>query len=464
LNGTRGFRRNEISGYVQDDWKATRWLTLNLGVRYDLFDGYPWREVGDRMWNFVPSQVNVVRVGTAGLSRSGVDSDANNFAPRIGLAAKVRPGLVVRSGYGIFYSTPPVAITNTPGLNPPELISDDFTNDQNSFATARPASQGFLRTSADVTRAGLIGWDTNYRTPYGQQWNVAVQKQFGGNNALTVAYVGTKGTKLWLNHNLNQPEPGTTPIASRRQFPTLQSINYFQARGSSIYHGMQVTFERRFARSLNFQSAYTWSHAIDEPSGPMNPRDWRRDRGNANLDVRHRSITSASYRLPWLRNASGPARYLGGWQLNAVLSFYTGLPFSPGSATNSLNTGSGTRADRLRDGNLGSGERTLQRWFDPSAFGPPGPQQFGSSGRNVLRGPGTAQGDLSLFKELQFGSNDFRKLQFRAEAFNLTNKPQFNNPAATIGAAGVGTITSAGSPITYQRAQRQIQLALKFYF
>jgi hypothetical protein len=129
-----------------------------------------------------------------------------------------------------------------------------------------------------------------------------------------------------------------------------------------------------------------------------------------------------------------------------------------------LNTGSGTRADRLRDGNLGSGERTLQRWFDPSAFGPPGPQQFGSSGRNVLRGPGTAQGDLSLFKELQFGSNDFRKLQFRAEAFNLTNKPQFNNPAATIGAAGVGTITSAGSPITYQRAQRQIQLALKFYF
>jgi hypothetical protein len=465
LNGTRGFRRNEYSSYFQDDWKVNRWLTINAGLRYEVFDGFPWKEVGDRLWNFVLDLQDVARVGTNGLpSGSGVLPDRNNFAPRLGLAAKLAPGTVFRTGYGLFYSVPPVAITNSIGLNPPELISDDFTNDPNDFARARLASQGYSRNSASVRTAGLIGWNPHARSPYVQQWNAALQRQIGRNDAITIGYVGTKGSRLWLNSNLNQPVPGTTPIASRRPFPALQSINYFESRGSSTYHGLQLTYERRFAKSLNFQSAFTYSHAIDEPGSPMDPRNWRRDRGNSNLDVRHRWITSLSYSLPGPSGSGWRARALGGWQVNGILSFYGGLPFSAGSATNTLNTGSGTRADRLGDGNLPASERTPQRWFDLGAFTAPGPQQFGTGGRNVLRGPGTAQADLSLFKNLSLGSDSQRRLQFRAEIFNITNTPQFNNPASNIGAGGVGTITSAGSPITYQRASRQVQLALKLYY
>jgi hypothetical protein len=157
-------------------------------------------------------------------------------------------------------------------------------------------------------------------------------------------------------------------------------------------------------------------------------------------------------------------RVIGGWQTNGIVSLYDGLPFSVNSATNSLNIGSGTRADRLRNGSLPVGERTIDRWFDTTAFTAPGPQLFGNGGRNILRGPGTKQLDFSVFKDFPFGAEGGRRLQFRTEFFNLTNTPQFNNPNSTVGAPGAGTIRSAGAPLTFQRTSRQIQLALKFYF
>jgi hypothetical protein len=150
--------------------------------------------------------------------------------------------------------------------------------------------------------------------------------------------------------------------------------------------------------------------------------------------------------------------------LNGILSLYGGLPFTVNSANNTLNIGSGTRADRLRDGNLPDDERTVQRWFDTEAFRTPGTLQFGNAGRDILRGPGTRQLDFSLFKAFPLGPELGRRVEFRIEAFNIANTPQFNNPASTFGSSGFGTISSAGAPLTLQRTSRQLQLALKFYF
>ena len=168
------------------------------------------------------------------------------------------------------------------------------------------------------------------------------------------------------------------------------------------------------------------------------------------------------YQLP-LKVSGKLNHVVGGWQVNGILSLYDGLPFSV-SAPNTLNIGSGTRADRLREGSLPPSQRTIDRWYDIDAFVAPGPQQFGNSGRNILNGPGTKQLDLSIFKEWYFGEDRARRLQFRAEFFNFTNTPQFNNPTASVGSAANGTIRAAGSPLTLQRTPRHIQFGLKLYF
>ena len=156
-----------------------------------------------------------------------------------------------------------------------------------------------------------------------------------------------------------------------------------------------------------------------------------------------------------------------GWQTNGILSVSTGVPFSVQSATNTLNTGGASRASYVPgggNGTLPSGQQTLAEWFNVAAFSAPAALQYGDAGRNILRGPGTHELDFSLFKNFLLRADSAKKLQFRAEVFNITNTPQFNNPANTIGAAGAGSITSAGSPYTLQRLSREIQLAAKFYF
>lgn len=214
---------------------------------------------------------------------------------------------------------------------------------------------------------------------------------------------------------------------------------------------------------------YTYSHGIDDSSADfgawMYSYNRNLDRANSDFDVRRRFVASWTWALPF----HGSRRMnlaLGGWQLNGILSLFDGLPFSVGSATNTLNNGSSTRASILPGATaaLPVDQRSIARWFNIAAFTAPGPQQFGNTGRNILRGPGTAQADLSLFKDFFLSEQKGRRLQFRAECFNASNTPQFNNPSASIGAAGAGTITGAGAPLTFQRTSREIQLALKLYF
>jgi hypothetical protein len=323
-----------------------------------------------------------------------------------------------------------------------------------------------------VPGSALNTVDPNLRLPYSQQWNFTVRQQIASATLASVAYVGTAGTHLQGLININQPIPGLTPLAQRRPYPLFQSITEIADVDNSRYHALQLTVEQRLSRGLSFNASYTWSHALDHSSTDsnslqsfMDTYNRRLDYGNADFDIRHRLIASASYLLPYRR--PGPMRLvIEGWQFNGILSLYTGLPFSVQSATNTLNIGSGSRASFIGPGNgaLPGDQQSIQRWFNVAAFAPPPPLQFGNAGRNILRGPGTAQLDLSIFKNYRLRDHSNAMLQIRAEVFNLTNRAQFNNPAATIGAPGAGTITSAGSPATLQRLSREVQLALKLYF
>jgi hypothetical protein len=269
--------------------------------------------------------------------------------------------------------------------------------------------------------------------------------------------------------------PGPGAVVSRRPYPNLSDSTGVAPWGNSTYNSLQTTFERRMG-SVRFSTAWTWAHSIDDTSGEssnspiQNSRNLAAQRGSSTFDVRHKLTISGTYELPvgrgkrWLSSAARPLDWVvGGWQLNNIATLQTGLPFTPVMQTSTLNTGTGSQfPNRIASGELPSDQRTIDRWFDPSAFVAPGQYQFGNSGRNILYGPGTKQLDLSLFKS--FAIQEHRRLEFRAEAFNALNTPQFNNPNASIGFAGVAKITSAGSPTVYQRTSRQIQLALKLYF
>jgi hypothetical protein len=472
LDGTRGMRQSDVAGYVQDNFKAAKKLTLNLGVRYENFLGWPWTEAYDRAYAFTPPS-GVTQVGTDGIPRSGVHANNTNFMPRVGVAYHVLPKTVLRAAYGVFYSAPQVPFSLDATANPPELINTGYTNNQFDFTSATPASAGFSHPSTGrVLGSSLYALQRYTPMPYTQQWNATLQQQLTPSTLLTIAYVGTAGTHLQAQANINQPVPGITPIVQRRPFPLFQGITDVEDVDTSRYHALQVTAERRLARNLSFQLAYTYSHATDYASFDIgsggalftDSYNLRLDYGNADFNIPQRFVASTTYVLPF--HASGRLRPLvQGWQTNSILSFYSGIPFSVLAATNTLNIGSGSRAELIGPGNgsLPSGERTVHQWFNVAAFSTPPRLQFGDAARNSLEGPGTKQLDLSAFKNFAFGEGS-RSLQFRAEFFNFFNTPQFNNPVATIGAPGAGTITSAGSPYTFQRLSREIQLALKFYF
>jgi hypothetical protein len=464
-DGTRGYRRTEFAGFAQDTWKASARLTLNYGLRYDLFAGYPWSEVANRLTNFRTDLGDVFVVGTPQVpQKSGTHTNWLDFGPRLGISYKVAPRSVLRAAYGLFYSADQISAQNLGGANPPFVGSYGFTNNQFDFPGARPLSMGFNRPAGLVfTSAGaaLSGIDPNFKTPYAQQWNAGVQQSVTKTMVVTASYVGTAGKRLFVSPDINQPAPGPGAIAPRRPYPLFNSISIYEAEGSSIYHSLQVTAAQRMSSNLNFLASYTWAHGIDNgdfQSVPQDRSDLRAERGSGVSDLRQRLVASWVYTLPfWRRN-----RFAGGWQLNGIANLYTGTPFTPVSSINTLNSTGAQRPDRIGSGVAAN--PTVQRWFDITAFTTPAQYKFGNSGRDILYGPGTKQFDAAAMKNFYLRESREWRLQFRAEFFNLANTPQLNNPNVNIGANGAGQINNAGSPATFQRTSRQVQLALKLYW
>ncbi|HWB95799.1 MAG TPA: TonB-dependent receptor, partial [Bryobacteraceae bacterium] len=480
IAGTRGLRRTEWALYLQDTFKVSSRLTLNYGLRYDVLFGWPWTEVANRQAQFLPETGQVYQVGTSQVPQaSGTNTDHLNLSPRVGLAYSLTPKTVIRAGYGVFYDAMPLSIDRSLASNPPFVGIINYANNQFDYANSWRASQGFPRPSVFPTLgANLNAVAVNATTPYVQQWNLNVERQIPGQILLTVAYVGSKGTHLLYFPNINLPYPGPGAVASRRPYPDYGNITYFTPSAGSNYHGLQLSAEKRAARGLSFLASYGWAHAIDDVSSlfgsVQDPRNRVSDRGNSDYDLRQRFVFSYNWDLPLGRGRkflTGAGRaadlLLGGWQMNGIASFYTGFPFTPTSSTNTLNApGSSQRAAYIGgcDPVLPDSQWTLGRYFNTACFTTPPAFTFGSSGRNILRGPGTKQLDFSLFKNFRWSASEARYVQLRGEFFNIFNTPQFNNPNSSIGSASAGSISSAGSVLTFSRTQRQVQLALKIFF
>jgi outer membrane receptor protein involved in Fe transport len=280
LAGTRGYRRWEIAFFAEDSWKLTPSLTLNWGLRYDAFPSFPWVETHDRMSNFLPSLGNVYVVGSTQIpQRSATNSDGKNLGPRIGLAYKLGSRTVLRAAYGVFYEAESIPETNLPGANPPFSGSVAFTNNKADFAGAMKVAQGF---PAPVTNlyptagAVLYGIDPNLRIPYAQQWNAGVRREFSGNMIVSASYVGTKGTSLILQPDINQAFPGAGAVNLRRPFPNFSAITTVESAGSSTFHSLQASAEKRLSKGVSFLLSYTWSQAIangDFLAAPQNSQN-----------------------------------------------------------------------------------------------------------------------------------------------------------------------------------------------
>jgi len=498
--GTRGFRQTDLSFYVQDNYKVSNRLTLNLGIRYENFLGWPWTEVDNRMYDFVPSisTTELFRVGTHGVPRSGLSGNNTNFMPRVGFALKVTPKTVLHAGYGIYYSAPNVTNSSGMSINAPAIDYWAFNNSSIYGAVANNGSpfnfisNGFAHTpatDASSLPAGLpvFATDPRDKTPYSEQWHATIQREITPATTVSVSYVGTHGVHLDHLTDINAGSPGTTNVTANRPYPFFAQIFSLQTNQISNYNAVQVTAERR-ARNLSFLASYTYSHALDDstasPGSVVNPYNIQGDYGNSDLNVPNRFVASATYSLPF--QVGGKLKpVVQGWQLNAILQYFDGIPFSV-MAANGVGDGLTPRAELVPgrgNGSLPSDKRTLSEWFDTSAFvsipltGPLANGQWGNSGRNILQGPGTKNIDFSVFKNFQL--TESKLLQFRAEFFNLFNTPQFNNPTAVAPppsstatelvpniapGSAYGTIASAGSPTTFQRISREIQLAVKFTF
>lgn len=485
--GVGRWRSKSYNFFISDDIKVTGRLTLNFGLRYE-YDQPVWER--DRREGYVdvdrqkfvvgisreqsPIKREIPQVLFEPRLRRGIWlPDRNNWAPRFGFAYRFKDSLVVRGGYGVFYSktqgnewqfkinAPPLVFTASLVGN---INSPNLSWDRDAFPD--PADPNF-----PLATLSPFSVDPRDRTPYLQQWNLSIEQSFGGSMLLEVAYAGSVGHKLAERVNINQatlPDPANpTPIAQRRRFRDFGDILSSNWQENSVYNGLQTRLERRFRSGLSFLAAYTWSHAIDTASRGsggswhQNAYRLRDDRASSDFDVRHRFSYSYLYQLPFGRgkrffDRAGllPQLLVGGWTLSGITTFMTGNPFSVTVAGDRANVGGFPfqRANRSCDGNLERGSRTIDRYFDTGCFSTTPLGTFGNGGRNIIEIPGLNNWDFSVLKD--FPLTERARLQFRAEFFNLFNHAQFGAPDLNIDSRFVGQIRSA-------RDARIIQFGLK---
>ncbi|MEW6212978.1 MAG: TonB-dependent receptor [Acidobacteriota bacterium] len=472
--GDSGSRTTAYNFFAQDDFKVSRNLTLNLGLRYEY--NQPPIDVHDRgsVFDFATASLKIL--GTQGVPRSGIEPDRNNFAPRIGFAWRVRghEKMVLRGGYGVFYD---VGILNNnlgTAFNPPFFTINQFFS---SPASLLHLDNPFPNNAQDPGVVSVITLDRHLRDGYLQQWSLTAQREIASNLVIDIGYVGSKGTKLLRRINPNQPRPGTDPdVNARRPIPTFGDITVGESSAASVYHALQLRAEKRFSQGLSFLAAYTWSKSIDDASALFGTRgdgnyaqdrnNLRAERGLSNFDTRHRFTVSYIYELPFGRGK----RFLnqghnfadtvaGGWQITGIIALQSGQPFTPQLSFDNSGAGSSSeggfsdRPDVV--GNHKVDHPGSDGWFNVKAFAVPPPGTFGNAGRNILIGPSFKTVDVGLFK--QFTVNEQQRIQFRAEFFNLFNHPNFNLPNRFVDQPTAGKITSA-------KSSRQIQFALKYIF
>jgi hypothetical protein len=470
-----------VGAFVQDSWKVTRSLTLDLGLRYE-WNGTPV-EAMNRFVAFDPATASLVQTGTSALDKAYKQS-ALNFQPRVGFAYDVLHNgkTIVRGAYAIQTDQPVFNLVSPLASNPPFSVPVSYTGAL-TFANAFTVAQA----AGSLSPTSVIG---DYRNPYIQSWNFNIQQELPGDIGLMIGYFGNKGTALRINQNINQPIAGTTArpdvklSASSPISPgaVLGNVNVAESGGNSSYNALWITATKRFSHNLQFQSSYTWSKSLDYNSlnsAGANPvvqdsLNLRNDRGLSDFDARHRFTFSGIYDLPFHKN-----RLVAGWELAGILQLQTGNPINIDTSNTTFN---GNPNRTLRPNIVGpvptgvspAADGNVQ-WFPSAActgtvtsgclFLVPNPATFGNLGRNVIIGPGFQNLDLSLIKTTNI--TERVKVQFRADTFNLFNHPNFGQPNRFVSTAAgntFGEITTTRTPVGDSGSSRQIQLALKLIF
>jgi hypothetical protein len=476
-NVRAGVRVRNYSSFIQDDWRTSSRLTMNIGLRYEYTT--PVIEVANRMANFDIGSNSVILAKSGSIrDRALANPDRNNFGPRFGLAYQLNSKTVLRTGYGIFYTLEDAGHHN-PAFNPPFSASFTYPSNQLDPATAlRPANGfppvGFPSGNFNNLFLNINGRPYDFPAAYSQQWNFTIDRQIGGIH-VEAAYVGNKANKLMANRNINQPKPAAGSLNSRRIFPGWGNITFQEPRGNSVYHALQTKVEKRFSRGHMFLLSHSWAKAIDDSdstqlsttSGTGNLQDQynlRGERSRSFQDVRHRLVFSYIYELPFGRGrtflngaSSNVNRLVGGWQINGITFYQSGRAFTIASAFDHSNTGSSNiRPDATAiSPDLPSNERSPQRFINAAAFATPAGFAFGNTGRNVGTGPSQTNFDFSVFKEVALDGEGRRKAQVRGEFFNVLNTPQFQIPNRTFNTPQFGTITETIND------NRDVQLAVR---
>ena len=476
--------------YIQDDWKVTPRLTLNLGARYEL--SLPFVDKYDRMGIFDtytdPANPRLIYAGAEGkdrFNRAMIATDTNNIMPRLGLAYKVTDRMVVRMGYGIFYG---FMEPYGDGLfligNPPNAYVVNRSSSRK--VPAAILNQGPPEGSTDLEKATGLSFISYERYPpqfYAQQWNFNIQREFGRDWLWEVGYSGSKGTHLVRRYDDNFSPPGPGNINAKRPYksaeipgtgivtsPLGQVVGYHHD-GNSIYHALVTKLEKRFSKGYTVLLSYTFSKTIGDVCGAaamgntsgcgfQDVRYLHLERSVDNQDVPHRFVVSTIFDLPFGRGRAVGSNWggvmnavFGGWSIGSIVTMANGRPYNVIVQGNPANTGTHGIVNRPNVlGDPYQWDRTIEEDFNVTAFEPNERYKIGNAGRNIMRQRGFFNWDFSALKNFQL--HERMRLQFRFEAFHFTNTPRFGQAGNVVGTANFGRITSAGTP-------RNLQFGLK---
>jgi hypothetical protein len=466
--------------FVQDDFRVTQSLTINVGLRWDLFTSPV--EKFNRQSNFDPA-TGLIDVASSNNRGPNVDNNYGNWGPRVGLAYSPDRGkTAIRAAFGISYFPDNFGATggtlerNYPfftisQLNTPTPFTPFWNLSTNGLIAPITVPYTAGGTLTPPPGFGVFFVARNFKQDQAQVWNFSIQRQLPGNIMVSAAYVGNHGLHLYRDLQLDQALPGPGSITPRLPYysvaPNIPTIDQRNGDGTSHYNSLQLTAQKRFSSGLSFLAAYTWSKMMDDVSTIVWPYNdslnYALSNGFKGTDVPQNFVLSYGYELPFgqgkafLSGSSGVVKELvSGWSLNGITTFQAGQPLQITVANNLLNNNGSNNPANITCTSV-STPKTVAAWFNTRCFAAPPAYTFGNSGVGHVFGPGIDNWDFSIGKDTPLGSEQ-RKLRVEASFFNIFNAAHFSNPNTTLGNAGFGTISSDRLP------PRLIQLGAKFSF